>query len=117
MHGQNPSWASGKPADRTERERSYSIVIASSAAIDGRADERECRAACVSAKAVVRKEKKATPSGRSPVCRRRYVGKECEVTREIPGCAAYAEPQKTGPIRRSAEVVLSTWEVGGAHRH
>ena len=55
------------------------------------------------------------PSGRSPVCRRRYVGKECEVTREIPGCAAYAEPQKTGPIRRLAEMVLSTREVGGAH--
>jgi hypothetical protein len=44
MHGQNPSRASGKPADRTERERSHSIVIASSAVIDGRADERECRA-------------------------------------------------------------------------
>jgi len=35
------------------------------------------------------------PSGRSPVCRRRYVGKECEVTGEIPECAAFAEPQKT----------------------
>ena len=85
MHGQNPSWASGKPADRTERERSHSIVIASSAVIDGRADERECRAACVSAKAVARKARKVMPSGRSPVCRRRYVGKECEVTWEIPG--------------------------------
>src|SRR5215472_11767721 len=85
MHGQNPSWASGKPADRTERERSHSIVIASSAVIDGRADERECRAACVSAKAVARKERKVMPSGRSPVCRRRYVGKKCEVTREVPG--------------------------------
>jgi len=117
MHGQDPSWASGKPADRTARERSHSIVMASSAVIDGRADERECRAACVSAKAVARKERKVMPSGRSPVCRRRYVGKECEVTREIPGCAAYVEPQKTGPIRRLAEVVLSTREVGGAHRY
>jgi hypothetical protein len=116
-HGQNPSWASGEPADRTERERSCSTVMTSSAVVDGRADERECRAACVSAKAVVRKEMKATPSGRSPVCRRRYVGKECEVTREIPECAAFAEPHKTGPIRRLAEVVLSTREVGGAHRY
>jgi hypothetical protein len=100
MHGQNPSWVSGEPADRTERERSRSIVIASSAVIDGRADEWECRAACVSAKVAVRKETKVVPSGCSPVCRRRYVGKECEVTREIPECAAYAEPQQLGLIRR-----------------
>jgi hypothetical protein len=99
MRGQYPSWASGEPADRTERERSRSTVIASFAVIDGRADERECRAGCASAKAVVRKERKVTPSGRSPVCRRRYVGKECEVTGEIPECAAFAEPQKTEPIR------------------
>lgn len=57
------------------------------------------------------------PSGRSPVCRRRYVEKECEVTREVPGCAAIAEPQTTGPIRRLAEVVLGTREVGGAHSY
>ncbi len=48
--------------------------------------------------------KKAMPSEHSPVCRRRYVGNECDVTREIPKCAAYAEPQKTGPTRRLAEV-------------
>src|SRR5271167_2323138 len=108
MHGQYPSWASGESADRTERERSCSTVMASSAVIDGRADERECRAACVPAKAAARKETKVMPSGRSPVCRRRYVGKECEVTREIPECAANAEPQKVGPIRCSAEVVPST---------
>jgi hypothetical protein len=82
--------------------------MATSAGIDGRADEWECRAACVSAKAVAWKERKAMSSGHSPVCRRRYVGKECEVTREIPGRAAHAEPQQTGPIRCSAEVVLST---------
>lgn len=99
MHGQNPSWASGEPADRTARERSCSTVMASSAVIDGRADEWECRAACVSAKAAVRKETKVVPSGRSPVCRRRYVGKGCDVTREIPECAAPAEPQQLRPIR------------------
>jgi hypothetical protein len=52
--------------------------------------------------------KKVAPSGRSPVCRRRYVGKECDVTREIPECAAHAEPQKLGLIRCLAEVVPST---------
>jgi hypothetical protein len=64
--------------------------------------------ACVSAKAALRKETKVVPSGRSPVCRRRYVGKGCDVTREIPECAAPAEPQQVGPIRYSAEVVPST---------
>ena len=68
MHGQNPSRASGKPADRTERERSHSIVIASSAVIDGRADERECRAACVSAKAVARKENEGDAFQGAPRC-------------------------------------------------
>lgn len=108
MHGQNPSWASGEPADRTERERSSSTVMATSADIDGRADEWEGRAVCVPAKAAVREARKVKPLGRSPVCRRRYVGKECEVTGEIPECAAFAEPQKTGPIRCLAEVVLGT---------
>jgi hypothetical protein len=115
MHGQYPSWASGKPADRTERERSCSIVMTTSAVIDGRADEWERRAVCVPAKAAARKGKKAMPSEHSPVCRRRYVGKECDVTREIPKCAAYAEPQKTGPIRRSPKWSRAHREVGGAH--
>src|SRR5271166_334952 len=107
MHGQNPSWASGEPADRTERERSRSTVMTPSAIIDGRAVEWECRAACVSAKAAAQKEGRRIPSGRPPVCRRRYVGKECAVTREIPECAANAEPQKLGPTTYWAEVVPS----------
>ena len=58
------------------------------------------------------------PSGRSPVCRRRYVGKECEVTREIPDAAVNAEPHKARPIRRSAEVAPGACrEVGGAHSY
>jgi hypothetical protein len=50
--------------------------------------------------------KKAIPSGRTPVCRRRYVGKECERNQGDPGCAVDAEPQRARPIRCSAEVAL-----------
>ena len=45
-----------------------SAVIAASAGIDGRADEWDRRAACVSAKATTATETKVTPSTWSPAC-------------------------------------------------
>ena len=73
MHGQNPSWASGEPTDRTARERSRCTVMTASVVIDGRADERECRAADVPAKQQSgRKEGdvfRALPGVKAAVCR------------------------------------------------
>src|SRR2546425_9013965 len=67
-HGQYPSRASGQTGRPHRTGMQRSAVIAASAGIDGRADEWDRRAACVSAKATTATETKVTPSTWSPAC-------------------------------------------------
>jgi len=91
--------------------------MATSAAIDGRADAWECRAACVSVKAAAQKERRRYLLGAPRCVGDGMSGRNVSVTREIPDArlGGAAEGQAYKVFSRSGTGAYR--EVGGAHSY